>query len=994
MAPSPRAARAAPSWGSRLALAAALHAATVAALVLNRTLVDLIFLSTYPRRWLPHLFIGQTAACFALSLSVAPLLKRGSRSANAGVLLAAAASVIAAGLAQGLNIPGYAFGLCLWLSAVAAVMGVMSWTISGDAFDPRELKRSVRWLTSAGSTAGLIAGLVIPLVRSRWLLYAMAGTTAFAAAAAALLKPLPAPPPRRGTAPGGSPWRHGLFRTLAGTMMLVLIVDTIADYALKSEVGAACSREGIAAFMGRFYGISSLATLLLQLFGTNTAMRLFGVVGLAAALPLFCVGSTAVMAWLPGLWTAAAFRMGETVFRYSFDNVSHEIAVTPLPGPVRRSGKLLLKGTIKPVGAAIGALLLFAAARWLDLRALALVTVGLSAVWALLAWRAGAGYRQALSEAVRTKRFGAAADDPTDEVAALAAEQVAAHALRADDPDAIQLGCELLAESGASALPKGALRHLEAPQPAVRAAVARLAGALGDRAATSALLRRLADERAPEVAWRVLEALARIDPAAARDAAVGLLARDEPLLRAGAIVVLLAEARQGDAEAARETLAELLAGVPAARQAAARAIGAIGASAALEEQLAQLISDPAEEVCIAAVRAAGEARAAGLAQQLAERLGDGRVGHHAGRALARLDDAALPALCAVARSVGPRDRIVAALRTIAALPGDAPEAALVTLAGETAAPPARLAIAREAAFRARRRGAGKGLRAAAHQHARAGAATLQLLDASAACGELPPLLRAEATARRRLTARAFLYWFAAATRPGPVLDAMPAIEQAERDASAAPRRGAAVELLDAVASDRTLRDAVTALERPPATRTGAALRAELAAAGDPWLLRALELSSQTGDEMNAAQKVLLLRKVSLFAQLPGEDLLAVAEATELRETAKGEKVFADGDAPDGIYVLASGAVRIAKGTKTLGVLQAGDFFGELGVLDNSLRLADAVAADDCVLLYIDKEVFDSLSEDVPSVLRAVVQTVVGYLRSQDESVREATMTHC
>lgn len=146
--------------------------------------------------------------------------------------------------------------------------------------------------------------------------------------------------------------------------------------------------------------------------------------------------------------------------------------------------------------------------------------------------------------------------------------------------------------------------------------------------------------------------------------------------------------------------------------------------------------------------------------------------------------------------------------------------------------------------------------------------------------------------------------------------------------------------------------------------------------------------------MDVTRIALLLRKVTLFESLPGETLLTVAEVVEAREMVKGGKIFAEGDAPDGIYIIASGAVRIVKGHKNLAVLQAHDFFGELGVLDNSIRLADAVATADGLLLFIPKEVFDTITADLPEVMQAVVRTVVGYLRSQDETVRAATMTHC
>jgi len=59
-------------------------------------------------------------------------------------------------------------------------------------------------------------------------------------------------------------------------------------------------------------------------------------------LAYFCFFSGIGIFALPGLWTAAIFRMGQNVFRYSFDNLGRQIASNPLPAQVRRTGKLFI----------------------------------------------------------------------------------------------------------------------------------------------------------------------------------------------------------------------------------------------------------------------------------------------------------------------------------------------------------------------------------------------------------------------------------------------------------------------------------------------------------------------------------------------------------------------------------------------------------------------------------------------------------------------------
>ena len=132
--------------------------------------------------------------------------------------------------------------------------------------------------------------------------------------------------------------------------------------------------------------------------------------------------------------------------------------------------------------------------------------------------------------------------------------------------------------------------------------------------------------------------------------------------------------------------------------------------------------------------------------------------------------------------------------------------------------------------------------------------------------------------------------------------------------------------------------------------------------------------------MDITHKVMLLRKVRLFADLPGEILLTIAESCEDRETVKGEKLMARGDPPDGLYIIASGLISIEKEGQRLAKLKEGDFFGELGLFDDAPRKADAIAATDGMVLFLEKEVFDGLTEDLPEVLRALVRTVISYVK--------------
>ena len=79
---------------------------------------------------------------------------------------------------------------------------------------------------------------------------------------------------------------------------------------------------------------------------------------------------------------------------------------------------------------------------------------------------------------------------------------------------------------------------------------------------------------------------------------------------------------------------------------------------------------------------------------------------------------------------------------------------------------------------------------------------------------------------------------------------------------------------------------------------------------------------------------------------------------------KGTKIFSEGDEGSEMYFVQSGKVRIEKAiagkTEVLAVMEKGDFFGEMAVIDPVPRSASAVVAEDAELLRVDALNFEKL----------------------------------
>ncbi len=91
----------------------------------------------------------------------------------------------------------------------------------------------------------------------------------------------------------------------------------------------------------------------------------------------------------------------------------------------------------------------------------------------------------------------------------------------------------------------------------------------------------------------------------------------------------------------------------------------------------------------------------------------------------------------------------------------------------------------------------------------------------------------------------------------------------------------------------------------------------------------------------------------------------IAAVTEQESYPAGERIFRHGDAGDRLYVIAEGRVRISRdipgmGEEALAILGEGAVFGEMALLEDTPRSADAWVHESCTVLAIRREAFEDL----------------------------------
>lgn len=126
-----------------------------------------------------------------------------------------------------------------------------------------------------------------------------------------------------------------------------------------------------------------------------------------------------------------------------------------------------------------------------------------------------------------------------------------------------------------------------------------------------------------------------------------------------------------------------------------------------------------------------------------------------------------------------------------------------------------------------------------------------------------------------------------------------------------------------------------------------------------------------------------------FASLLQEELPAMERAGQVRKFRAGETIFSAGDPGDGFYVVESGQVEIVavvanNETRALATIGAGDFFGEMAVVDSEPRSATARATQDTTTFFFSREQLLELLDRRPRLALDLVREFSNRMRALNQ----------
>ena len=135
----------------------------------------------------------------------------------------------------------------------------------------------------------------------------------------------------------------------------------------------------------------------------------------------------------------------------------------------------------------------------------------------------------------------------------------------------------------------------------------------------------------------------------------------------------------------------------------------------------------------------------------------------------------------------------------------------------------------------------------------------------------------------------------------------------------------------------------------------------------------------------------VLRSVPLFASFSEEPLRMLTTVVTRRSVTRSTIIMAAGDPTDSLYIILSGRLKVMRSDEDgkeviLSILGPGEFFGEMGLIDDAPRSASVVAIEACELLAINRRDFKKCLADNFEMAMAVMRGLVRRLREADRKI--------
>lgn len=942
-----------------------------------------LFLTNYPTSDLALFLMIQTMFVVLVSLVLTPFLIKNIQRNSVLVILLLSLISIFGFLFLNFNQLYIPFIVAIFIGLISYLMPVISWNLLPAAFGLREYKSIIIYFNVGATIGGIIgsfqaSGMLNHLPLNSLLIILIIFLTL--CALAAYLLPLIDQPKSIAIKNKINPFHYPLVITLMVFVIGTIAIQYLIDYAFKFQLGTSLSKNEIGIFMGYFLGVTNILGFLSSFTMSKYFIRLFKIDGLLYTYPLFTTLAGLLVVFFPTLWPICILASSRQIIFFNQNRVGIDVVLNILPSAVRTASHYLLKSIISPLTALLVLIFLLVTKNSMTMRSIAVLIVLIAIACLYLVKQIMNHYKITLQAEGEFKRFNLIEEiNPAN---AKDFKDFALNMVHSKNEDQVVFAINIFRRLKLNYFPNELYSLLNHPNFLIRKMVIKTIRKLKVSNAIPLLLKQFEIENDPEIKLNIIDILAEWDLATALKIANIYIADPTNIMYVSALEIYLSTQDNDKRTFAISELRKMIKHPsPLVRKQIASIIGHYHLRE-LKDCLGELIKDEENSVSETAIKAAANNKMFSLVSIIIEQLNNEKLSYVSKSALVRFGPSITPLLLQYYPTVKNKIIIIKILGEIMSYQTNT---ALLTLY-ENNDVYIRNVIVKEILF-----------------HACTSPPTIEFKDlAKKFCFEelairdyylnlltqhSQPAILAEINSRIQLTNKRCLMWLAIATQPKEISKLIPSLLTSTTDVTYQHAKEKALELLEIYIDDIQLKEKMLNLFEG----THAEDRVTTLPYIDNWIDWIIETPKEQRSNMDILMKVFHLRKIALFKELASEILIAIAEEAQEFTFNEGQIIFAENDLPNGLYCITSGKVNFTHLGKELSQLEEDNFFGELALLDDSVRVATAIAATDCTLLFLEKSTFDRIADDLPEVLRAIIKVLIRYLRQNMKTMDEVLM---
>jgi len=141
----------------------------------------------------------------------------------------------------------------------------------------------------------------------------------------------------------------------------------------------------------------------------------------------------------------------------------------------------------------------------------------------------------------------------------------------------------------------------------------------------------------------------------------------------------------------------------------------------------------------------------------------------------------------------------------------------------------------------------------------------------------------------------------------------------------------------------------------------------------------------------------LLKSVSLFYDLSEKELGYISSRMITKNFETGSLIFMENSEGEKCFFVSEGSVKVTRLSKDgkeviLAMLNKGEFFGEMALLDGESRSANVIALEKTEVLTLNREDFLSVLEEYPQIAIQLLKEMAHRLRKSDRQIASLSLS--